>query len=715
MNRLFRRPAATLFGLGLVGALALPSAQAQQSGPLAPSATVQAATQVPAGPLSAQQLSWYRERLKNAQRTVAAAPADPSAVAGLIPDPVAETLMTWSRLRREESTATGTELMAYLMANPGWPTERGIRQRTERTLTPQDNARTRLAFFNQFAPLTATGRLRYAEALSDTGDSGNALAQARAAWTSGALTPTDEALLLSRWGSQLREGDHRDRAYLLMWSGNVSAVRRLQPLLGADMAALVEARLAARAGAPDATAKIAALPEAMKRDAGLVLDRALAVRKASRDDAVRIFTDAAVNPETIRDPGAWLRPRLSLARELLNDDNRDAAYRLLASSRVTAAMVGTDADEDDRIAFVDSEWLAGWIALRQLRQPERAIGHFRAMQGAATSPITLSRAAFWAGRAAEAMNDARAAQTWYGRAAQYDEHFYGQLAAEKLDLAHSPPNMTPPSAVRDRLRALDGDPLVKAIRILGQLDEDTLQSAFINHLAQRARTLDEKRLAADLARELDRLDMGVNIGKLAYRRGMDLGYASYPRVPLAPELQSEWTMVHAITRQESLFNRKAISRAGARGLMQLMPGTAAAVARGLGLPYDAGRLLTDPAYNMTLGATYFRRRVNDLDGSYVLAVASYNAGIGNVRRWLGTNGDPRDPSVDVIDWIERIPFSETRNYVQRVLENAVIYSLIDPNQPAATTSKPLSRYLGLIGAPQRGATAAALPVAPGGQ
>jgi soluble lytic murein transglycosylase len=352
--------------------------------------------------------------------------------------------------------------------------------------------------------------------------------------------------------------------------------------------------------------------------------------------------------------------------------------------------------EDDRIAYADAEWQAGWLALRFLGQPANALRNFQNMLAVSQTEISQSRAAYWAGRAAEAMNNAPLAQQWYQRGAAMPEYFYGQLAADKINVALTPLNLTPPVIAPELRAAFQDRELVRAVRLLGDMGQVDLQTSFITAIARSAETAQEKAVAADFARALDRLDLGVRIGKIAARRGMleELAYAAYPRIDLPAVSPAAWWLVHAITRQESEFNRRAVSRSNARGMMQLLPTTAQMVARRSGLPYDYARLTSDPAYNMTLGSTYLQSRIDLFNGNHVLAVAAYNAGAGNVSKWLGRFGDPRDPSIDIVDWIEQIPFQETRNYVHRVLENAVIYRLLEPGRAPRTMTGSLSDLLG---------------------
>jgi soluble lytic murein transglycosylase len=650
-----------------------------------------------AADLSSDQALWYAERLADHDRKIFAPTAAQAATAPRA-DALAERLVTWDRLRRESYKPGFAELSRFLMENPGWPSERDMRVTAELAIVPSvEGPGTITAFFNRFPPITATGKLRRAEALLQSGQHEAAASLVRDAWVSGGLSANDEASALAQYGDMLTPADHYARADKLLWNGNATAAARLLSYLGTDVRALVDARIALRNREPSALTKVDALPAAQRNNAGLVYNQANWLRSSGKNErgAVQLILSTKVNPRDVVEPKAWATLLQSLSRGARDGGDLETAYRLLAEhNMVDNAADFADEGEAERVAYVETEWTAGWIALRYLRRPADAVKHFAAMQPVAQSPITLARSAYWTGRAAEAMNNAALAQQWYARASQFPDVFYGQLSIDKLGRSVPAPDMTPPAIDPDTLRSFMASDVVRAARMLGELGEVDKQSAFIAALARRAITPEEKRVAADLATNIQRLDLGVRIGKMARSKGIWLSYASYPRLTLPSTANSIWSLVHAITRQESLFNQRAISHAGARGLMQLMPATAAMLSKKAGLDYAPGKLLNDPVYNMTLGATYLQSRLDLFAGNHVLAIASYNAGAGNVGKWIAANGDPRDPSVDVIDWIEQIPFKETRDYVMRVLENAVVYKTIEPGRKADGNYNLLTQYLG---------------------
>jgi soluble lytic murein transglycosylase len=347
----------------------------------------------------------------------------------------------------------------------------------------------------------------------------------------------------------------------------------------------------------------------------------------------------------------------------------------------------------ERALFLDCEWLAGWLALRRLNQPAQALIHFRNARAVSQAPISQARGDYWSGRAAEAAGQREAARAFYAAAAANPDYFYGQLAAEKLGqklaLAATPPVLVTAPA----LATASAEPLVRAAALLADIDRGR-QTILLRHLANQAETPGRAALLAAIGAQLDRPSLGVNAAKnVRDTAGLSLISASFPTLPLPDSLGPRFAIIHAITRQESQFDRTARSSANALGLMQLVPATAAEQAQKLGLPASpASRLTEDPVWNVTLGAAYIDRLRNAYGGSAPLAVAAYNAGPGNVRRFLAQIGDPR--TSDPVDWIESIPFAETRNYVQRVLENAVVYETLYPAKASTRGPNRLSEWLG---------------------
>ncbi len=607
-------------------------------------------------------------------------------------DPLMDAVVQWDRLRRDNGPTTFAELAGFLHAHRGWPAETILRRRAERLIDDSVSPAARLDYFRDFPPLSSYARFRLAEARRATGDATLAAADARAAWVAGGLDAVSEIKLQAEFGTVLTAADHSARLDRLLWRGETSAAARMLPLVSPEARALGSARLAAKLGDDG---QVAALSTAQRGDAGLAFDRANAAkRRGDLATARQLLAAYAGAPGLVAEPEAWLKLRLELARGAMRDGQFDLAYRIAAGhAAFPLGRLLTEYSLGERQALIDTEWLAGWLALRRLDRPAQALTHFERVTDAAQTPVSQARGEYWSGRAAEAAgNDAR---PYYAAAATHADYYYGQLAAEHLGPALTIPAAAPVPVSSTARSTFEQGELVRVTRDLGEIGDRGRQTLFMKALVDRAETPEEQRLLVDLGRSLDRPDLGVLTGKAARLEGeLALVDAAYPMLTLPPELASSWTMVHAISRQETQFDRMAVSGANARGLMQLLPGTAAEQAAKLGLPYATSRLTDDPVFNVTLGAAYYARIRDNLGGSHLLAVAAYNAGPGNVRRFIAMNGDPRLPGADLVDWVELIPFAETRDYVQRVLANAVVYDILHPATATMPTTNRLSAYLG---------------------
>jgi soluble lytic murein transglycosylase len=624
-----------------------------------------------------------------------------SPLVGVAGVPTLDAVVTWDRLRRDGYTAaTGVrfaEYAAFLRANPDWPQGTTVRRLAEKLIDESVTAPERIAYFNQFPPLSALAKLRLAEAQLSIGKNGDARATARDAWDSAGLDNSAEQQLLALFDKDLRPEDHLSRADRLLWSNQTSAAARLLPRIDMDRRLWLLARMALRANSPDATNRLAGVPPQLRNDPGLILDRAAWLRrKGLTDEAQALLANATPAPGPIVDGESWLKVRLEFARAAWRAGDFDTAYRI--ASRHGALTSGTPIATrslGERQQFIDSEWLAGWLALRKLGRAGDAIGHFRNVRTAALTPLSQTRGDYWIGRAAEAAGQAGPARTAYEAAASHFDYFYGQLAAERLGRALAVKRTPPANISADMASTFRADPLVRASFALGDLGDRRRQGLFVRSLAERAATPRDQALVAGIVKPMGRPDLGVLLGKAARSDGeLALIDTAFPMLDLPASLNDSWTMIHAITRQESQFDQTIASSANAQGLMQLLPTTAAEQAGKIGMAASTARLTEDPIYNVTLGSAFFRRLKDNFGGSHVLAVAAYNAGPGNVRKFLAANGDPRQPGTDMIDWIEAIPFSETRNYVQRVLENAVVYDLLHPETAVMPKTNRLSAYLG---------------------
>ena len=628
------------------------------------------------------QLDWAKSRL-------AGTSGDPIANASL-----SAAITEWRSLS-QTATAPFDSYARFMLAHPGWPGETAMRRNAEMAMGRGTfSASTAVAFFRRFPPQSATAWERFAQALNGTGLRDEAKSAARAGWVMGILSDADEAFVLATFPDALTTADHDARMDQLLWQGQTAAAGRQIALTGAAKRPLFQARLDLRTGAPGAGGGDAI----GMGDPGYLADKAIWLSNAGAGASARALL-ARPHNFTVKptDVDRWYDLLLKNARAALAAGEAATAYAI-AGQVDDAYPVGTDValrPLGERDPYTDLVWLAGQTAMKRLGRPGDAAAMFVRYTGGSRSTALKAKGFYWAGRAAEAAGRSAEAQSYLGRAAQYRDQFYGQLATERLGLAMVPPTDAIVRPVDPAVRAaFYQSEVVRAAQFLGAIGQHEDQSAFVRQIANAASSEADHVLAAELARTLSRPDLAVMVGRSALLNGVsDYTLTGFPTVNIPATATGSWSIAHGIMRQESQFDRALISRAGARGVMQLMPGTGREQATKLGVAWDSGMLLSSTDYNIQLGTAYFAR-LYAIYGSYPLAVAAYNAGGGNVNKWLAANGDPRSGAVDWIDWIEAIPFDETKRYVQHVLENAVVYDLINPQRATSTGNARLSWYLG---------------------
>lgn len=579
----------------------------------------------------------------------------------------------------------------FMLAYPGFPEEAKMRVNAEKALESSYAEPSRVvAFFDRFPPVSNPARAQYALALSALRRP-QADDVARDAWRGGVMSDAAESTLLAQYGQRFRTEDYDARVDALLWDGASAQASRSISYTSSSARPLFMARLALAQGIDPASQGVAVDPGAI-RDAGYVYNRVQQQRRSGQlYAAVNLLATRPPFERRPLDRRKWTRTLLDVAKSA----GADPAVRI-ASSIDDGFAPGEDIS---RLSFMVRDdytslmWLGGTKAYWDLGDARRAAPLFYRYGAAAQTPQTRSKGFYWAGRAATRAGDEGEAKRYFELAAAYPDHFYGMLAAERLGRPvpgfHDMPKRQPSDQAR---QAFYARPLTQAVREVARGADWKTGVRFYREIADQAESEEDHLLVADLARTTGRRDLGVILGQAAHTDGLDtFQEISFPLTPTPPG--SNWTWVHAISRQESQFAQNAISHAGARGLMQLMPATAREQAGKLGLSYDMGRLISDPVFNLQLGDAYFNRLMN-IYGSYPLAVAAYNAGGGNVNKWLRANGDPRGGGIDWIDWLEKIPISETRNYVQRVLENAVVYEAMNPSRASYRGPNPLSRFIG---------------------
>ncbi|WP_338468015.1 lytic transglycosylase domain-containing protein [Novosphingobium sp. ZN18A2] len=612
--------------------------------------------------------------------------------------PMAQAVQRW-KLLTSSSRFSFSDYAGFVLAYPGFPEETKLRRYAEATLADTYVAPGQLvAFFDKLPPLTNAARAQYALALQAMGRP-DAAKVAREAWRGGSMSAQAEAALVTSWGSTFTQADQDARMEALLWQGDQAGAERQLALVSPARRGIDAASLAALAGSDPYATGVPATPQALNSDPGFLYLRARQLRKTGQGQAARgLLANRPLLASKPQDDAEWVEELLVNARGAADDGSPSLAVRI--SEGIDDAF---DAGEDIskrsyglRDDYTSLMWLGGTQALWDLGAPREAAPLFYRYGAAARTPGTRSKGFYWAGRAAAKAGDRTGAQKYFEMAAQYADQYYGQLSLERL--GKPMPKFAEDSQIQPTAQqraAFMAEPITRAVREVARESDWRTAVRFFRKISDDQQTEAQHVLVADLARDLGRRDLGVILGRSAAEKGyLDFQHISFPRIPVPYGYDQSWTMIHAITRQESQFAQNAVSHAGARGLMQLMPGTAREQAGKMGLSYDRTALMDDASYNLQLGATYFGRMMDYFGGSYPLAVAAYNAGPGNVNKWLRRNGDPRTGAVDWVKWIEEIPLTETRGYVQHVLENAVVYDSMNPDKAGYSGSNPLSHYLG---------------------
>ena len=587
--------------------------------------------------------------------------------AARVKDALAKTALDWIALQKDRSLASLPRLMAFLNAHPDWPARATLERRVEELLF-WDRGRTThpSPWFATHAPQSSAGRLTLARIELSQGKETAARARISAVWRNEDLSGAIEAQVLKDFAGQLSTDDHKARAIRLAYSGKAGALRAAAQA-GDDVTALVKARLAVtNESASDALMQ--AVPEALRKDPLYILSDVQRLRRKGELEAAAKMIDSAPRERAaLVDPDEWWAERRLLARKLLDANKAELAYQTAAAHSAMG-----------REQFIEAEFHAGWIALRFLQDAKKAMPHFTRAAQRAETPISRARAAYWQGRAAEAQKQRDEARHFYTRAAQEPTVYYGQLAREKLGLA--------PQSLRTATRTATGQERIAAVRVIELLYAADERENATSLAIETGRALaDEAQIATLAALAADQNDARASlaIGKSALQRGILLEEAAFPLTGI-PAFEpaagsAPLHLVQAIARQESAFHPRAISSAGAKGLMQMIDSTAQRTAKQIGVAFDKNKMLDDPAYNAQLGAAHLGQLLADYRGSHILTFVAYNAGPRRAKEWVAAYGDPRDPAVDPVDWVERIPFSETRNYVQRVMENLEIYTRLSGN------------------------------------
>jgi soluble lytic murein transglycosylase len=631
------------------------------------------AIDVPAQTAAAPPLSGDLAAVKQAIGLVRKGKIDEATVTEkTIGDPAAQKLVEWFILRQPDGEASLGRYAVFMADNSNWPSMSLLRRRVEARLWQDRSDAATVRRFTGGQPISAKGQLALARVLLAEGDRDGAERHVRDAWRSEELSERIEADALDAFRAVLTREDHRARMDKRIGAKDLSGAMRAARRLGDDEMSIVKACAAVTANATKALDLLDAVPTEARQDLGYTLCRIHWMMRHDRlADATRLMLAAAPETMAFQDRDEWWRERRVLARKLLDAGEFQTAYQVVRNAALPA-------NENYRAEF---HFMPGWIALRYLNDPATAQTHFAHIDDGSSNPIVLARANYWRGRAAEAAGDNGKMRADYEAAARHGTAYYGQLARARLGLEGI--ELRPPLQPDQGRGSQLSDELVRAADMLYTLGERDAVLCFVTDLAERSTDVDLLAALGELTARRNDARAMLQIGKPALARGLALDPYAFPTIgipqhsPIGPAIDR--SVIYSVARTESAFDQGDKSPAHAVGLMQVTPEAGRDTAKRFGVSYDWERMVSDPVYNTQMGAAELSALLREYNGSYIMTFAGYNAGRGRVRDWVKQYGDPRDPKVDAIDWVERIPIAETRNYVQRVMENLQVYRVrFDP-------------------------------------
>ncbi len=595
---------------------------------------------------------------------------------------VLQTLIGWQYILDADSGAGFSDIRNFIVAHPDWPEQKKMRIRAEMALAENDITDEEIiGWFADKIPITGVGKLVLAKALQANSKKYSVSIESiiREAWVDGDFSEAQETSLLESYANLLRKEDDIARANRLLWEGKTSAAERMFGRVDEQHKELYKARIALQANKKDAVKLVAKLSPEMRKDVGLLYDRL--VYRVKRDDDKGEIELLLAAPKKIPYPEKWWKIREPEIRKAMNDKNITLATRLLANH-------GQEEGQEFAQGFADASWLKGRLLLEYKKQPKEAYKIFQKMFAIVKYPVSKSRAAYWAAKSLRQAGDIEEAKKWFNTASAYPTTFYGQLASVVYH-GTAPLRIPAPHIVDDQTRSeFASRSIVRAVKLCIAFEELGLAGKLINHLVMDADDESEAHLASELGMDAGKNYLSVRGAKKALQNNVVLISAGYPIIQTPEKLALPNALAFAISRQESEFDNFAKSPAGALGMMQLLPSTAKETAQKNDIEYDIQKLYA-PEYNMMLGSLYLRRMIDNYDGSLIMAIAAYNAGPGNVYKWVKKFGGPAKNIDGAVDWIENIPFTETRNYVQRVLENLQVYRYIEAQNLADKESSKL--------------------------
>ncbi|WP_165498138.1 lytic transglycosylase domain-containing protein [Siculibacillus lacustris] len=595
----------------------------------------------------------------------AAARGDVAAVNGMRDglDRLDQKIVDWYLIRMGSGLPSAA-ITQFAIANPSWPDPEFFRRRAEQALEKENPSADDVIYaFQGSRPYSNRGRIMLARALVQKGRAGEAAPWARYAYRDDKLTDEESAVLENEFGSLLEKGDYKARFDMALLKGHAAEAVRAARKLGSGWEALAQAGLAVEKKQSNAGSLIDQVPSSLRDDPTALFVRAQYARRTEHwKEAAEFLIRAPKDPKAMGSPDQWWEEKRIVSRKLIDLGDARTAYKVVVGH--TGSTPANQAEAD---------FHAGWYALRFLNDPSTAMRHFAAVAEDSAKPVTRARAYYWMGRAAEA-GASGSSREYYTRAADFGFTFYGQMARGKLGLSDLGISRTVSPNGADKA-AIERDDRFEALRRIGKLGRRDLASTFYKHMAESLPTAGQVAALIEMAEKQGWTNLAVTAGKAGAQRGLDMQAMAFP-IGLPTDIDTsglERALAFAITRQESEFNQSVVSSAGATGIFQVMPVAGREAAKKLGIPFNPDAWRNNAAYNVRLGSAYVANLVGNYDGNYVMAIAGYNAGPGRIHDWVQAYGDPRTGQVDIVDWMERIPFSETRNYVHRVLENLQVY------------------------------------------
>ena len=585
-------------------------------------------------------------------------------------------LVNWIYLKQKGNKATFNDYVKFIEDNPNYPRIGRLQYLAEHKINLNNNSSSKIiGWFETYPPVSGFGKIKLGEAYYKTGDFDKSSDLIKEGWITASLSSKDLRYLNKKYKKILNSNDHINRAKHLAWEYKYWDLKRILRYLPKDQRALYNARQILMSSSYGVDSAIAKVPEKLKSDVGLRYDRLKWRRRRGRtESSLEIINNAPSNKDELERADLWAKERLIIGRSLIYKKKYQQSYDVIKNHQL-----------DEGPEFAESEWMSGWIALTFLNKPNLALNHFMNFYKNVGYPISLARGAYWIGLTYEKLGKNKLSMDYYEKGSKYLTTYYGQLSYLKIYPTKTFSLKDNSSYSKDFEKEFNKNILVKHLILLKELNKIKYGKDIIKHLAEININKGSEILAAKLATELGRYDYAIQISKKASYEKRFYNKYNYPIINTPNVINGRGMpnqeIVLAITRQESEFDPKANSYAGAKGMMQLMTYTAKLVAKQMNVQYSKSRLTSDPEYNINLGTYYFNSLLNEYKEVYPFAIAAYNAGPKRVKQWRRGNGDPSKGNIDYVNWIELIRFEETRNYVQRVLENANVYRYMLKEEP----------------------------------